>query len=91
MRSCEEVIITLNISDPACSYDMELPSFMNIGELRKKLLETLRIMDARRFASMADVELTYNGQRLDEKSSLANYGIWDGNCIDAKMHRVKQS
>ena len=89
MSVCEEVIVTLNFSDPVCSYDVELPSFMNIYDLKKKLLETLRLMDARLFLRADSIELFYNDSKLKNEYTLANYGIWDGNYIEVKVNRPK--
>ena len=88
MRCAEEVIVTVNISDPASSYDMEIPSFLSIGELKKKLLETLRLMDARKYAGFNNIELFFHGRRLDDGATPAQYGIWDGSIVTVKQGNV---
>ena len=87
MRPCEDVIVTVSVSDPAASYDMELPAFMRIDELKKKLLETLRLMDARKFVAVSEIELSCSGKNLNGSGTLAGHGIWDGSSIEVKTSR----
>lgn len=82
MRSVDEVLVTVNISNPSGTYDMELPSFMLIGELKKKILEALRLMDTRKYGGVRDIELSFNGNSLQYNSTLACNNIWDGSIID---------
>ena len=89
MRPCEDVIVTVNISEPAVSYDMELPAFMRIDELKKKLLETLRLMDIRKFASVSEIELLHAGANLHGNETLAGHGIWDGSSIEIRTNNKK--
>jgi len=84
MRPCEDVIVTVNISQPSATYDMELPAFMCLDELKKKVVETLRLMDIRKFATVREIELFYNGQSLRNNETLAGYGIWDGSSIEIR-------
>ena len=47
MKPCENVIVTLTGGAGGLDYDMELPAFLAIGQLKEKLEETLRVMDPR--------------------------------------------
>ena len=87
MRPCEEVIVTVNIPGHSCSYDMELPAFMRVDELKKKLAETLRLMDMGKFASVRDIELSHAGRSLRGSETLAGRGIWDGSLIEIRTDR----
>lgn len=87
MRSCGDVILSVNVSDPASSYDMELPAFMQIDELKRKLLETLRLMDIRKYVSVSGIELFYAGRSLRGSETLAVNGIWDGSSIEVRTNK----
>ena len=87
MRPCDDVIVTVNISDAASSYDMEFPAFMRIDELKKKLLETLRLMDMRKFAYLREIDLIYNGRNMRGNETLASNGVWDGSTIELSTKR----
>ena len=82
MHPCEDVIVTVNIPGRSCSYDMELPAFMRVDELKKKLAETLRLMDTRKIASAGGIDLVFNGRSLNGNDTLAGSGIWDGSILE---------
>lgn len=79
MKPCENVIVTLTGGTEGPDYDMELPAFLNIGRLREKLEETLRVMDPRLLPPGQELQLQYEGRTLADDSCLAGAGVWDGN------------
>ena len=85
MRPCEDVIVTVNISSLGGSYDMELPAFMRIDELKKKILETLRLMETRKYASVRELDVSYEGRTLHGDETLAGHGIWDGSIVEVLL------
>ena len=82
MRPCENVIVTIQLDQEAI--DMELPAFLPINQLTRKLEETFRVMRPSLF-SFGHVILSVNGQPLDGQIDLAHYGIWDGSIIECKL------
>lgn len=78
MKPCENVIVTLTGGTEGPDYDMELPAFLNIGRLREKLEETLRVMDPRLLPPGQELQLQYEGRTLADDSCLAGAGVWDG-------------
>ncbi|MDR2570296.1 MAG: ubiquitin family protein [Oscillospiraceae bacterium] len=87
MHTCQDVIVTVNITEHALAYDMEFPAFMKINQLKKKLIETLRLMDIRRFASVSTIQLLHNGQNINDHETLAGRGIWDGSVVEIITNR----
>lgn len=78
MKPCENVIVTLTGGTEGPDYDMELPAFLDIGRLREKLEETLRVMDPRLLPPGQELQLQYGGRTLADDSCLAGAGVWDG-------------
>lgn len=78
MKPCENVIVTLTGGTEGPDYDMELPAFLDIGRLREKLEETLRVMDPRLLPPGQELQLQYEGRTLADDSCLAGAGVWDG-------------
>ena len=70
--------MTLTGGTEGPDYDMELPAFLNIGRLREKLEETLRVMDPRLLPPGQELQLQYEGRTLADDSCLAGAGVWDG-------------
>ena len=78
LKPCENVIVTLTGGTEGPDYDMELPAFLNIGRLREKLEETLRVMDPRLLPPGQELQLQYEGRTLADDSCLSGAGVWDG-------------
>ena len=78
LKPCENVIVTLTGGTEGPDYDLELPAFLNIGRLREKLEETLRVMDPRLLPPGQELQLQYEGRTLADDSCLAGAGVWDG-------------
>lgn len=79
MRSCENVIVSVQFQNK--NYDMELPAFLSIRELTGKIEETLRVMYSGTLPEMGKYTLSCDGHNLDDNSTLASCGIWDGSTI----------
>lgn len=81
MLKVEKVITTLVVGRKT-SIDLELPVFLPISELTDKILETLKLLYPREYEDVSDICLTMQGQPLDEESTLANIGVWDGSILE---------
>ena len=55
MKCCDSVLVTLRFEAQGRSLDMELPAFLPLTELERRLLETLGEMDPVRFGSALGV------------------------------------
>ena len=65
MKCCDSVLVTLRFEAQGRSLDMELPAFLPLTELERRLLETLGEMDPVRFGSAQGVALKQEGRVLD--------------------------
>lgn len=90
MKPCENVIVTLTGGTEGPDYDMELPAFLDIGRLREKLEETLRVMDPRLLPPGQELQLQYGGRTLADDSCLAGAGVWDGSRLLYTIKREGQ-
>ena len=79
MKCTESVIVTLKFQSGSGSLDIEIPSFMPIGQLKEKLLETLRVMNPA-YESSTALRLSHNDRELTEGTP-ASLGIWDGSIL----------
>ena len=61
--------------------DLELPLKLSIEELSKKMVDTLKAIDYRRFASIDSIKLMYNDKMLNPELTLEDYGVWDGSYL----------
>lgn len=85
MKCCDSVLVTLRFEAQGRSLDMELPAFLPLTELERRLLETLGEMDPVRFGSAQGVALKQEGRVLDSAVTLAQAGVWDGSVLDAVL------
>ena len=85
MKCCDSVLVTLRFEAQGRSLDMELPAFLALTELERRLLETLGEMDPVRFGSTQGVALKQEGRVLDGAVTLAQAGVWDGSVLDAVL------
>lgn len=85
MECCDSVLVTLRFEAQGRSLDMELPAFLPLTELERRLLETLGEMDPVRFGSAQGVALKQEGRVLDGAVTLAQAGVWDGSVLDAVL------
>ncbi len=85
MKCCDSVLVTLRFEAQGRSLDMELPAFLPLTELERRLLETLGEMDPVRFGSAQGVALKQEGRVLDGAVTLAQAGVWDGSVLDAVL------
>lgn len=83
MLKVEKVIVTVIVGKNS-SIDMELPVFLPISDLSDKILETLKILYSREFEEVSDIQLFAQGQSLNDQSTLAVIGIWDGAILEVK-------
>ena len=85
MKCCDSVLVNLRFEAQGRSLDMELPAFLPLTELERRLLETLGEMDPVRFGSALGVALKQEGRVLDGAVTLAQAGVWDGSVLDAVL------
>ena len=85
MKCCDSVLVTLGCDAQGRSLDMELPAFLPLTELERRLLETLGEMDPVRFGSAQGVAFKQEGRVLDGAVTLAQAGVWDGSVLDAVL------
>ena len=85
MKCCDSVLVTLRFEAQGRSLDMELPAFLPLTELERRLLETLGEMDPVRFGSAQGVAIKQEGRVLDGAVTLAQAGVWDGGVLDAVL------
>lgn len=85
MRACENVIVTVRVK--AKPLDMELPAFLSIRELSRKIDETLHSMPGRVLSDEHCVGLSFQGMILDKDQTLGNYGVWDGSIIECALEK----
>ena len=85
MKCCDSVLVTLRFEAQGRSLDMELPAFLPLTELERRLLETLGEMDPVRFGSAQGVALKQEGRVLVGAVTLAQAGVWDGSVLDAVL------
>jgi len=77
----ERFIVT--IACGAFETDLEIPAQRSFGEWRQKLLEILKLTDARQFMGWQGLTLSCNGRALLENDSLASVGAFDGSTLNA--------
>jgi len=75
----ERFIIT--VACGAFETDLEIPARLPFGEWRQKLLEIIKLADARQFMSWQGLALSFNGRALLESDSLASVGAFDGSTL----------
>ena len=83
MEKCERVIVTLRIQHAA--YDLELPAFLPVSELKRRILETLLYVDPGRYSGIRGLELYFHGKPLPGNRHLASCGVWDGSVLDGRL------
>jgi len=83
MKSPDNMIVTLVIRQD--EVDMELPSFLPIGELAEKIAETLENMDSDRFYGLGKITLRFQGVALNREKTLASCGVWDGSILECEV------
>lgn len=80
----EKVLVTICAENPAFEADMELPAQMDIGELAKKLLEALKMLEPAKFSKVDSLSLECDGKILKAGSTLDAQCIWDGRIITVR-------
>ena len=85
MKCCDSVLVTLRFEAQGRSLDMELPAFLPLTELERRLLGTLSELDPVRFGSAQGVALKQAGRVLEGAVTLAQAGVWDGSVLDAVL------
>lgn len=85
MQEHENIIVTVLINYE--EIDMELPAFLPIRDLLKKLEETIRVMRPQYSSELSEFTMKYNGVKMSEDKTLAQYGVWDGNKIELSIRK----
>jgi len=66
---------------------MELPAFLPMTELLGKVDETIRIMNPELLVGTYIDSFMFNGKPINQDSSLASTGVWDGCTLDCQMRK----
>lgn len=77
----ESFIVTLRTPTGGFEGDYELPANLPAERLIQLLLESLAQQEPRRFGSWQGLGLAWNGQKLRDGDTLADWGIWDGSIL----------
>ena len=85
MKPCNNVIVTVKFMEN--EIDMELPAFLSLGEICRKLEETFSVMFPERAGTFEIEALVSNGKRLPNNKNLASAGIWDGSILNCSLRR----
>ncbi|MBR3306495.1 MAG: EsaB/YukD family protein [Lachnospiraceae bacterium] len=80
----EYTIVTLSFPGMGWKTDMELPTRLRIDLLIQKILYALKKYDENTFSTVDNMDLSWEGTRLNRDLTLADYGIWDGSIIEAR-------
>ncbi len=86
MIRVDKIITTVVLSKRA-SIDMELPVFLPIGELKPKILETVKVIYSDEWNEFFEINLKFMGRSLDNNTSLAASGVWDGSFLEVERRR----
>lgn len=79
MKPCENVIVTVLLGKEGI--DMELPSFLQINELKGKICETLASYRPGAQLRPQETALFFDDVELTDDACLASCGVWDGSII----------
>lgn len=85
MKCFEDVIVTLRFLPEGRCIDMELPAFLPVEALTRRLMETLREMDPLRFGTVSAISLSKKEEKLCGECTLAQAGVWDGTVLDVTV------
>ena len=83
----ERVIVTVRLPSRKKQLDLELPAFLPMSTLCTKLLETLKSMEPQTYIGTHAIELLFHGRTLQEDSTLASQGAWDGSILEIRELR----
>lgn len=83
MKVCQNVIVTLIVGSKRL--DMEMPTFLPIGEVNARILETLRTLYPQVYGDCTAIRLCDRGTPLADIRTLASYGIWDGAVLQGSV------
>lgn len=85
MKCCETAIVTIRLRPGERMLDMEIPTFLPLGQLEERFLETIREMDPLHYSMVSAVEFCKGEQKVIRGNTLAEAGIWDGGLLDAYL------
>lgn len=77
----EKVYVELHVDDLYFRCDAELPTHMQLKDLKKGLLTLLREKEQRRFSSVREISVSYRGSPIPDTKTLADIGAWDGSIL----------
>ena len=83
----ERVIVTALLPSHGKKIDLELPAFLPMSELCPKLLETLKGAAPQECIGMHEIEIWWNGRKMEEADTLAAQGAWDGSILEIRELR----
>ncbi|MBQ6775159.1 MAG: hypothetical protein IJP53_01750 [Synergistaceae bacterium] len=78
MNEPELFLVTLISGDGSLEVDMELPSQLQIGELRGRILDILKTLYEDQFDGWQSCQFEYNNRVLRDDETLLKIGAFDG-------------
>ena len=78
MNEPELFLVTLRLEDGSFEVDMELPSQLPIGDLRRRILEVLKTLYEDKLSGWQTCRLEYNNRILNDDDTLLKVGAFDG-------------
>ena len=78
MNEPELFLVTLKLEDGSFEVDMELPSQLPIGELRRRLLGILKTLREDELSGWQTCRIEYNNRILNDDDTLLKVGAFDG-------------
>ena len=81
MNEPELFLVTLMLVDGSFEIDMELPSQLPIGDLRRRLLDIIKTLHEDELSGWQTCRLEYNNRVLNDDDTLLKVGAFDGSKI----------
>ncbi len=81
MTQIQNVIVTAVLFDSREELDLELPAFLAVGELKRRITQLLRYYRPERYGGLEEISIRWGTRTLGDQETLAAAGIWDGSRI----------
>ena len=81
----EKAYVEVHVDDLYFRCDAELPTKMQLPNLKKGLFTLLREKEPRRFSDVKDILILYNGSPIPDDKALADLGAWDGSILKLEL------
>lgn len=78
----DSFIVTIRHKAENFEIDLEIPSRLSFSAFKAKLLEILKMINAKAFYGWSNYTLSFKGDRLGEQETLAQAGAFDGSVLE---------